>query len=393
MNVLLGLSLVFLLGLFASKVGSKLKTPAITAYLVVGILIGPYALRFVPESVLNASGFISNLALSLIAFSIGQNFSLQVFRQIGKQVMWISVLAAFGAWFFVVLGIKLLGFPSYVALLFGAIATATAPAALIMVVRQYKAKGKFTDILMGVVAIDDAWGLIVFSVCIAFARKIHFNNASSVSEVIFSSLREIGGAFLLGIFVGAIFKITVKYIRNSRDLLIFTMGLIMLTAGLALHFHLSVLLSCMMLATMIANIHKESFRFFEIVQNIDWPIYLLFFVLAGANLEIDLLAKISGIGAVYLIFRTAGKIIGTYFGAIFSGADPEVKKYMGVAQMPQAGVALGMALIAKSTFPELGSMIFTTVAATTIIYEIIGPFFVKLALHKAGQMPKDRLPD
>ncbi|MCP4650525.1 MAG: cation:proton antiporter [PVC group bacterium] len=386
MNVLLGLSLIFLLGLFASKLAEKIKTPAITAYIVIGILIGPYALHFVPKSVLNVSGFISNLALSFIAFSIGQNFSRQVFRQIGRQVLWISALAAFGAWLFVVLGLKIIGMPTYVALIFGAIATATAPAALIMIVRQYKARGKFTEILMGVVAIDDAWGLIVFSVCLAFARKIHFNHVLSISQVIKASLLEIGGSFLLGIFTGMIFKVLSRHIRNPRDLLIFTMGLILLTAGLALHFHLSVLLACMVLAGVIVNFHKESFRFFEVMQSIDWPIYLLFFVLAGANLEIELLAKVSGIGAMYLIMRIAGKIIGTYFGAMIAGADNDVKNYLGVAQMPQAGVALGMALIAKSTFPELGSTIFTAVAATTIIYEIIGPYFVKYALQKAGQI-------
>ena len=180
MNVILGISLIFLFGLLCGKIAEKIKTPAITAYLVLGIVIGPYVFGFVPDKIINASGIISNLALSFIAFSIGQNFSRQIFRQIGKQVLWISVLAAFGAWFFVVAGLHLLGLPIYVTLIFGAIATATAPAALIMVIRQYKAKGRFTEILMGVVAIDDAWGLIIFSVCLAFAKKIHFNHAKIV---------------------------------------------------------------------------------------------------------------------------------------------------------------------------------------------------------------------
>jgi Kef-type K+ transport system membrane component KefB len=175
--------------------------------------------------------------------------------------------------------------------------------------------------------------------------------------------------------------------RNQRDLLIFTVGAIFFTAGLALHFHLSVLLSCMVLAAGIVNIHRESFKFFEVLQTIDWPVYLIFFVLAGANLEIEILKHIGLIGLVYLIARVAGKCIGTYFGAIFSQAGKDVRNYMGIAQMPQAGVALGMALIAKSVFPELGSLIFTAIAATTIIYEIIGPFFVKLALHRTGQIP------
>jgi len=389
MNIILGLSLILLFGLFSSKVAEKIKTPAITAYLVIGIFLGPYLLNLVPDTVIKASGLISNFALSLIAFSIGQNFSRQVFKQIGKQVLWISVLAAFGAWFLVVIGLIVLGLPLYVCLMFGAIATATAPAALIMIVRQYKAKGRFTEILMGVVAIDDAWGLIVFSICLAFARKIYFNQASSTSIVVLKSLFEIGGSFLLGGVMGAVFSVLSRHIRNQRDLLIYTLGLIFFTAGMALHFHMSVLLSCMFLAAVIVNMNDQSFKYFEIMQTIDWPIYLLFFVLAGANLEIALLSQLGKIGIFYFLLRVVGKYVGTYAGAIISKADNDVKRYLGIAQMPQAGVALGMALIAKSEFPGImGSMIFTTVAATTICYEIIGPYFVKIALQKSNQLPE-----
>lgn len=386
MNAILGLSLILLFGVFSTKIAEKIKTPAITAYLVLGIFIGPYFIGLVPKSIIDISGLISNFALSFVAFSIGQSFSLQIFQQIGKQVLWISILAAFGAWICVVLGMLFIGLPLYVALIFGAIGTATAPAALIMIIRQYKAKGRFTNILMGVVAIDDAWGLIVFSVCLAFARKMYFNHTAGLAEVIFGSLLEISGALILGGLVGWIFCTFAYHIRNQRDLLIYTIGTIFFTAGLALHFHLSVLLSCMVLSAMIVNIHKESFRYFEILQTVDWPIYLIFFVLAGANLEIEVLRHIGLIGIVYLIFRIIGKIIGTYLGAVFSEAGTDVRRYMGIAQMPQAGVALGMALITKSIFPDLGSLIFTTIAATTIIYEIIGPFFVKVSLYKTNQI-------
>ncbi|MCG2710944.1 MAG: cation:proton antiporter [Candidatus Omnitrophica bacterium] len=386
MNVILGISLILLFGVLSGKIAEKIKTPAITAYLVLGILIGPYVAGFVPLSIIKASGIISNFALSFIAFSIGQSFSFQVFRQIGKQVLWISVLAAFGAWLFVVIGMLMIGLPLYVALIFGAIGTATAPAALIMVIRQYKAKGKFTDILMGVVAIDDAWGLIMFSVCLAVARKIHFNQITSIAQVIIGSLLEIGLSLVMGGIIGWMFCTFVYHIRNQRDLLLYTIGTIFFTAGLALHFHLSVLLSCMILSTVIVNMHKESFRFFEVLQTVDWPIYLIFFVLAGANLEIEMLRHVGFIGVVYLVVRVFGKCMGTYFGATLSHAGRDVRRYMGIAQMPQAGIALGMALISKSVFPELGGMIFTAIAATTIVYEIIGPFFVKIALYKTNQI-------
>ncbi len=387
MNVLLGISLIFIFGLFSSKVAEKIKTPAITAYLIIGIFVGPYVFNFVPESVLSISGIISNFALSLIAFSIGQNFSRHVFVQIGRQVLWISILAAFGAWLFVVVGLVLLGLPLYVSLIFGAIATATAPAALIMVVRQYRAKGRFTEILMGVVAIDDAWGLILFSICLAFARRMYFNQTTNLYSLTLKPILEIGGSFILGGGMGVIFSLLSKHIKNNRDSLIYTLGLIMLTAGIALHFHLSVLLACMLLSATIVNLKKENFRFFEVLQTVDWPIYLLFFVLAGANLEINNLVNIGYISIVYIVARMLGKFLGTYLGAVASKASKNVKRYLALAQMPQAGVALGMALIAKSEFPEMGNLIFTAVMTSTIIYEIFGPYCVKIALQKSGQIP------
>ncbi|MBU2064170.1 MAG: cation:proton antiporter [Candidatus Omnitrophica bacterium] len=387
MNVILGVSLIFLFGLVASRFAGRIKTPAITGYLIIGIILGPYVLNFVPKSVIDVSGLISNLALSFIAFSLGQNFSRSVFQQVGRQVMWISILAALGACLFVFVGMLVLKLAFYTSLLFGVIAAATAPAALIMVVRQYKAKGRFTEILMGVVAIDDAWGLIAFSLGLAFARAIYFNQTSNIMQIILKSLLEIAGSFVLGVVLGAMFNLFGKYMKTQRDLLVYTLGMLMLTCGLALHFHFSVLLSCMFLSAVVINSRRENFRFFEALQNIDWPIYLLFFVLAGANLEVDLLKDIGLIGLVYVVTRMIGKYIGTYFGAVISKADSDVKKYLALAQMPQAGVALGMALIAKSSFPQVGGMIFTTIAATTIVYEIIGPYFVRVALEKAGQIP------
>ena len=386
MNTILGLGFILTFALFLTKFTEKIKTPAITAYLILGILIGPYVFKLIPGSILKTSGFISNIALSLIAFSIGQNFSKQAFRQIGNQVVWISLLAALGAWVFVIVGLLFLKIPFYVCIIFGAIAAATAPAALIMVIRENKAKGRFTDILMGVVALDDAWGLIIFSISLALARAIHLHLSSSLIRVIGSSLLEIGGSFLLGGVIAIIFSFLSKFLKNQTELLIYTLGLVFLTAGLALRFHISVLLSCMFLSAIIVNMNKESFKFFEIIHTVDWPIYLLFFVLAGANLEVDILAKIGLIGIMYLVTRVVGKFVGTYIGARASNADVDVRRYLALAQLPQAGIALGMALIVKSDFPEFGSMIFTTIAATTIIYEIIGPFFVKMALQKAKQI-------
>ena len=195
MNTVLGLSRILVFALFFSKFTEKIKTPAITAYLILDILFGLYALKIIPRALIETSGFISNIALSLIAFSIGQNFSRQAFREIGSQVILISILEALGAFIFVSVGLVFFKLPFYVCMVFGAIAAASAPAALIMIIRQYKARGRFTEILMVVVAIDDALGLIIFSVSLAIARAIHLHLSTSLIMVLFSSLLEIGGSF------------------------------------------------------------------------------------------------------------------------------------------------------------------------------------------------------
>ncbi|MFH1062813.1 MAG: cation:proton antiporter [Candidatus Omnitrophota bacterium] len=386
MNVILAIGIILVCGLLSGKFAEKIKTPAITAYLLLGIVLGPFMLGIISESIVKVSGTISNVALSLIAFSIGQNFSGKIFRQVGKQVMWISILEAVGAWLITLVGLLFFKVPLYMALIFGAIAAASAPAAIIMVVREYKARGKFVDILMGVVALDDAWGLIIFSLSLSVSKAIYLHLASSLGRVLMGAVIEIGGSFVVGGVLGVILSRIGLYLKNQTDLLIWTLGIIFVATGIALHFHFSVLLTSMFLAAVVVNFNNESFKFFDILNNIDWPIYLIFFVLAGASLEIDLLGKIGTIGIVYMIFRIIGKFIGTYLGARISKADDDVKKYLSLGLLPQAGVALGMALIAKEQFPQAGNIIFTTVAATTVIYEIIGPFFVKLALHKTNQI-------
>ncbi|MCP4650523.1 MAG: cation:proton antiporter [PVC group bacterium] len=386
MNTILGIGFILIVGLFSAKAAEKIKTPAITAYLVIGIVIGPCVLNFMPDNIINISGIISNVALSLIAFSIGQNFSKRTFQQVGKQVLWISILEALGAWFVTVTALLCFNVPGYMALVFGAIAAASAPAAIIMVVRQYKARGKFVDTLMGVVALDDAWGLIIFSISLAVSKAMYLHLSTSMVSVVLKALLEICGSFLLGGIAGILLSYIGRLIKNKTELLIYTLGIIFITTGLALHFHVSVLLSCMFLAAVVVNLNNESFKYFDVLGDVDWPIYLIFFVLAGASLEIALLAKIGFIGIVYLVFRVIGKFAGTYFGAKISNADSDVSKYLSLGLMPQAGVALGMALIAKDQFPEVGGLIFTTVAATTVVYEIIGPFFVKVALQKTNQI-------
>lgn len=386
---ILSLGFILLAGLLAGKVIRRLKIPVVTAYLLLGVTIGPSVLNLVTEGILTSSGLISNIVLGLIAFSIGQNFALERFRRIGKSVLWISTLEATGAWLLVTLVFwVILRQPLYVALLFGAISSATAPAATMMVVREYKAKGSFTDTLLGIVAIDDAWCLIIFALSFAIAKALaaHLTSNVFLFKAAFHSLLEIIGAFILGGILALVLSYLSRFISTPADLLIYTLGFIFLNTGLALYFNFSVLLANMSMAAILVNVHPASPKFFEALRSIDSPLYLLFFVLAGANLEIGLLKGLGLLGLGYIVFRSLGKIGGSYLGGLVADVPSRMKKYMGLALLPQAGVALGVALIAKGEFPQIGGIIFTTIVATTVIYELIGPIFTKLSLKKAGEI-------
>lgn len=386
---ILSLGFILLAGLFAAKLIRRLKIPIITAYLLLGILIGPSLLNMVSKGILDASGLISNVVLGFIAFSLGQNFSIVTFRRIGRPVLWISILEAAGAWILVTFTFWIiLKQPFYIALLFGAISSATAPAATMMVIREYKAKGSFTDTLLGVVAIDDAWCLIIFAISLAISKGVVTHAPSNIFflKVISRSLLEIFGAFILGGLIAVLFTYLSRYATTSIDLLIYTLGFILLNTGLAIYFQLSVLLANMFLGAVLVNVHRLSFKFFDTLHTIDSPLYLLFFVLAGANLEIGLLGKLGILGGGYIFFRCLGKVGGATLGGYISHAPSRIKRFIGWGLLPQAGVALGVALVAKSSFAEVGSLIFSVIVATTVIYELIGPLATKFALRGAGEI-------
>jgi Kef-type K+ transport system membrane component KefB len=388
-NTILGLGFILIAGLLSAKVIKKIGFPAVTAYLLLGIFIGPSVLKLVPVGILNASGLISNIVLGIIAFGIGQNFSRYHLRRIGRSVLWISVLEACGAWILVTsVFYFLLQQPFYLSLLFGSIASATAPAATVMVIREYRSKGNFTDTLLGVVAIDDAWCLIIFAISLAISQAIYAHTVATsfLVNVFLQTLLSIFGAFALGALSALFLSILYRFVRTPTELLILTLGLVLLNIGIATWLNLSVLLASMFLGAVLVNLNRYSFKFFDSLKMIDSPLFLLFFVLAGANLEIHILSSLGMIALSYLILRVMGKVIGVSLGAKISNATTSVRKYLGFGLVPQAGVALGCALIAKSDFPEAGNMIFTAIVATTVVYELIGPLCTKYALRKAGDI-------
>ena len=389
-NPVLSLAVVFILGFFASRLVKRFKIPAITAYISLGIIISPGVLNLISEKLLSASEFFSTIVLGMIAFSLGESFSLSRFQRVGKAVISISIFAALGTWFLVGFGfLAIFNYPFYIALILGAIATATAPAATVMVIQEYKSRGSFTDTLLGIVAIDDAWALIIFALSLSLAKAFlaHNSSALEIFRALAVAFRGIAGSLLIGGVVAFLFNKLARFITSVRERLIYTLGFLFLTVGLAASFNFSVLLAAMFMGAMIVNTNKTSSVFFGSLRGIDTPFYLIFFVLAGATLKIDVLLTGIVLVAGFIIFRTAGKIIGAFWGAKVIDAGPVVKKYMGLALIPQAGVALACALVAKHSLDNgWGDLIMTITVATTVIFELIGPSATRFSLLKAGEI-------
>jgi Kef-type K+ transport system membrane component KefB len=388
----LGLGFILLVGLLSARLINKIKFPAVTAYLLLGIIIGPWCLKLLTEDILRSSELISNVVLSFIAFTLGQNFTIERLRKIGSNVFAISIGEVLGAWLLVTLATWILaGQPFYVALLFGAIAPATAPAAVVMVVREYRAKGTFTDTLLGVVAIDDAWGIILFAFSLAIAKIFAPASSSHISlnpmmMDLLKAIWEVIASIGIGAILGLSLSYLARFIRTQAELLTFTIGFVLLTGGLTVFFGYSLLLATMALGAVVVNINPTNLKFFDALKSIDPPFYLLFFVVVGASLEIKLLSSLGLLAVIYVFTRLPGEMIGAFIGAQISGAEKRIKKYLGLGLAPQAGVALGLAFIAKSNFPSVGDTILTTVILTTVIYELIGPLCTKYALQKAEEI-------
>lgn len=387
-NSILGLSIILLGGFVGAKLLRRIYFPAVTAYLLVGIIIGPHVLNLIPSTIIHFSDVLSDFVLGIIAFSLGANFVIRDLRSRSKTIWWISVLEASGAWFMVT--IIMIGYttwkgiPLHPALVLGAAAAATAPAATVMVIREYRARGPVTETLLRVVAIDDAWCLIIAALSISVASSLH--TGSFNVTIIIKAFVEIAGSLFMGSVAALILYYLSRFLQTKEEMLTVTIGFLMLIVGVSKVMHLSLLLTSMAAGITLANISKRSNVFFEILSSIDSILFLGFFILVGANLEISIVPQIGLMGVLYVVFRVLGKFIGVSIGARISHAEKNIRRYLAWGLVPQAGVALGVALSAKSLYPYYGEMIFTTVTATTVIYELFGPLLAKYGLQKAGEI-------
>ncbi len=389
MNIILCLGIILVGAIIAEKVVNYFKIPAITSYILLGILLGPHAINITGKGLLATSELLSHIVLGFIAFHIGKNFSVENFKSIGRVILSMSIGETIGAWICVTAGIYYLtNQPFYIALLLGAIAPATAPTTTMMVIRQYRSKGKFTEILLGVVAIDDAWGIIIFSLSLSIAQVFQAGQFSELA-MLFVTLKAVGKiviSMILGSLIAFLVSKISVYLKRSETMLTFILGAILINTGLAIYFDLSPLLSNMFFGAMLVNIDKTAFRYFDSLSNADWPLYVMFYVIAGSNLEIGLLSTLGLVGSVYIVFRALGLFGGAYAGGIVAQTDKKITRYLGFALMPQAGVAIGLAMLAKVSFPDTGVLIFNMVIATTVVFEIFGPIATRYALLKAGDI-------
>lgn len=386
LNILTYLAIALILSLLSSKLMKLIKLPNVTGYLLVGLAAGPYCLGIIPTGIVEELGIIPKVALGFIAFSIGAEFRISYLKKVGKAPVIIAITESFGAIAVVDLALILTGHDIPFSLCLGAIAAATAPAATLMVVRQYKAKGELTNTLLAVVALDDATALMGFGISVAVAKTIEQGAGSSIAMTILDPVIEIFGALALGAVLGIIFRLLVKWFTGRGNRLAITYALVFACVGIGELLSVSSLLACMMMGAVLANTSEVSDVIFEQSDRMTPPIFMLFFFISGADLDITLIPKVGVIGIIYVVGRVVGKVLGTAFGAGISKASPKVRKHLGFTLVPQAGVAIGLATTAMMVVPQYGAKIRTVILCGTVIYELVGPVITKLALKNAGEI-------
>lgn len=413
MEILLALSIGLAAGLIMSRVVKPLGLPAVTGYLVAGILVGPYCLGllgrtlgiaglgFTSGEAVEGMSIVSDVALGFIAFSIGNEFRLPQLKKTGKQTMVIGILQAVVTTVIVdivLIGVSMipnspLSLPAAITL--GAVAAATAPAATLMVVHQYKAHGPLTDVLLPVVALDDAVGLVLFAVSFGIARSLS-DGAVSVLSIILNPLIEIVASLVLGMLMGLLFTFAEKHFNSGSKRLSLAVTFVIMTVALSqlefsfgeIKLGFSSLLVCMMLGSVFCNVCDFSADMMEKTDKWTAPLYVIFFVLSGAALKLDVFLNIAvvGIGLLYVLFRAGGKYLGAWISATIVKSDRNIRRYLGVTLFPQAGVALGMSLMAMALPGGAGDTVRNITLFAVLVYELVGPMLTKMALVKAGEI-------
>ncbi len=384
-TLLIALGVLFLAGLALDAFGRRVHVPRVTLLIVLGAVLGPPVLDILPLDVAEANELYAPTALTMVAFLLGGSLKRQTLAAHGREILTVSLTVVGVSVVVVAGGLAALGAPLSVALLLGAISAATAPAATRDVVRQSGRKGQFVDNLLGIVAIDDAWGLLAFSVVLTLVGVLTGGDGFSA---ILHGVWEITGAIGLGLVVGLPAAFLTGRLKPGEPTLIEALSIVFLCAGLALWLDLSFLLAGMTCGATVVNLARHHEQPFHEIERIEWPFLLLFFVMAGASLETAHLAGVGLIGVAYVLLRFAGRLLGGWLAGILAGLPAREGMLTGMALMPQAGVAIGMALVVAEQFPQLAEAILTITISSTIVFELIGPVMTQYAIgHAAADRP------
>jgi Kef-type K+ transport system membrane component KefB len=382
--IILLLGLLFLLGLGADLIGRHSFVPRVTLLILVGIAVGPGGFDLLPKELVD-DWFppLTVLALSLMGFLLGQKLSISELRAHGRLVLSVTAGETTAALLAVALGLMAIGVDPAAALLLGGFAAASDPASTYDVIQESRARGEFPDTLLSVVAIDDAMALLLFSLAMALATAIGSDHGTSVALV--SGIRDIGGSILLGAAVGVPMSYLSGRIKPGEPTLAEAMGLVLLCGGLASWLDLSPVLSAMSMGSVVASLAKHHDRPFHAIEGVEWPFLMLFFIFAGASAHPGALLVVGGLTAVYVICRSAGTYAGAWLGARLVGAGDLTRRWMGVCLFPQAGVSLGMALLASQRFPQFESFLLPVALASTILFELAAPLISRRAIERVAR--------
>ena len=369
---------LLLLGLVTHFVGRRTALPRVTLLVLFGILVGPSGLGMIPDLGREWFPTVANMALVMIGFLLGERLTPDALRRTGRSVLAISFTVAATTVSVVFVGLLVVGAETPIALLLAAIAVATAPAATADVIAESGSTGFVADCILGVVAVDDAWGVILFSLLLAAAQTL--TGAGGEMAALTAGAWEVGGAALLGVALGIPMAYFSGRIEEGEPTLFEALGVVFVCGGLAIWLEVSFLLASIVLGATVANLAKHHTRPFHAIEGIESPFMILFFTLAGASLEISALSEIGALGAGYVGLRILGRMLGGWLGAPAAGIDKRTGFWIGVGLLPQAGVALGMALLAAQRLPEAGQIILPVTVASTVLFELLGPLATKTAL-------------
>ncbi len=398
--ILLVVGIITLAGFYLGKTMRFVRLPSIIGFMLVGVLLGPSVLGLLGEQLKASIGFITDIALGFVAISIGLELSFSSLRRQGLGIILIIIAESFLAFAVVTAAVFLLTRNLALALIFGSLAPASAPAGTVAVIQEYRARGKLTNALYAVVGFDDGLAIIIFGFAFAVARSVllhqHGADQEQVWRLIVTPLLEIGLSCLIGAVVAVLYRLLARKLTERRDLFILTFATVLISVGISEVLHLSLILTNLVVGLAVANTQAPALtqKIKDELTEVMPLLFVLFFALAGANLHIALLPALGVLGVVYIASRSAGLMGGAWFGAVVGRAEPKIRKYLGMGILSQAGVAIGLALVVKQTLTplgpwgaRLGALIITTITATSIIFEIVGPILCKLGLHKAGEIP------